>query len=58
MSEDPKVPKLALRAIIIVLVVLALLSIYANIQRWRRSRLETVVFIPVEKATPSPTASP
>jgi hypothetical protein len=48
--------KVPLRAIIIILLVMALLSLYANFQRWRRARVETVVVRLI--ATPTPTISP
>ena len=55
-DDDPKVSPLALRAIIVVLATLALVAIYANVQRLRRDKIETVIVTPI--ATPSPSATP
>jgi len=54
--DDPKVSPLAIRAMIVVLATLALVAIYANVQRLRRDKIETVIVTPI--ATPSPSASP
>jgi hypothetical protein len=54
MPEDEKISPQAKRAIIVVLVVIALLSIYANVQRLRRDKIETVIVTPVEAPSPSP----
>ena len=55
MPEDEKFSPQATRAIIVVLVVMALLSIYANVQRLRRDKLEHVTVTPVETPSASPT---
>ena len=39
---------------IIILASLALVAIFANIQRLRRSQIETIVVVPVSSATPQP----
>ena len=39
---------------IVIVFVLALVAVYANVQRWRRDKLETVIITPAA----SPTASP
>ncbi len=39
---------------IVIVFVLALVAVYANVQRWRRDKLETVIITPAV----SPTASP
>jgi hypothetical protein len=54
--DDPKLPPIAVRAIIVIIVSMALLAIYSNVQRLRRSKIETVIVTPI--ATPSPTATP
>jgi hypothetical protein len=36
-----------------IVIVLALVALYANVQRWRRSQLETVTFTPDQTASPS-----
>jgi hypothetical protein len=54
-ADDPGVSPLAVRAIIIILVVLALVAVFANVQRVRRDKLESVIVTPI--ATPSPAAA-
>ncbi len=39
---------------IVIVFVLALVAVYANVQRWRRDKLETVIITPAA----SPAASP
>ncbi len=43
-----------------IIVGFALVALYANIQKLRRSALETVIFTPAssQTTTPSPTATP
>jgi hypothetical protein len=53
--NDPKISPLAVRAMIIILVTMALVALFANIQRLRRNKIETVIVTPI--ATPSPTAT-
>jgi len=55
-ADDPKAPKIAIRAIIVILVTMALLAIYSNVQKWRRDNLETVIVTPVATPSPSPAA--
>jgi hypothetical protein len=55
-AEEDKISQPAKRAIIVVLVVMALLAIYSNVQRLRRSKLEQATVTPVETASPSPGA--
>jgi cell division septal protein FtsQ len=52
--QPESVPRIALKAMALVLFVLLLLALYANVQRWRRDKLETVIVTPA--ASPSPTA--
>jgi len=54
--DDPKAPKIAIRAIIVILVTMALLAIYSNVQKWRRDNLETIIVTPVATPSPSPAA--
>jgi hypothetical protein len=54
-AESNRVPRSGLRLMIIIVVAMALLAIYANVQKSRRSQIEKVTIIPV--ATPPP-ASP
>jgi hypothetical protein len=37
---------------LVIIVAMALLALYANVQRWRRNKIETVIVIPA--ASPSP----
>jgi hypothetical protein len=39
---------------IIILASLALVAIFANIQRLRRSQIETIVVVPASSTTPQP----
>ena len=54
MADEEKISPPAKRAIIVVLAVMALLSLYANVQRFRRAKIETVIVTPVETPSPSP----
>jgi hypothetical protein len=36
---------------IVILVALALLSLYSNVQRWRRDKVETIIVIPAASPT-------
>jgi hypothetical protein len=47
-------PKNALVLMVVIVATMALLALYANVQRWRRDKIETVIVIP--EASPSPTA--
>jgi cell division septal protein FtsQ len=48
-----RAPKSALVIMLVIVVAMVLVSIYANVQRWRRDKIETVIVTPV--ASPSPT---
>jgi hypothetical protein len=39
---------------LVVVVAMALLAVYANVQRWRRDKIENVIVIP--SGSPSPAA--
>jgi hypothetical protein len=52
--DDPKISPLAVRAMIIILVTMGLVALFANIQRARRDKIETIIVTPI--VTPSPTA--
>jgi hypothetical protein len=39
---------------IVVLAVMALVAIYANVQRLRRDKIETVIVTPIATPSPSP----
>jgi hypothetical protein len=52
--DSSPVSKIAVKVMIVILIAMALLSLYSNVQRWRRDKIETVIVIPA--ASPSPTA--
>ena len=52
--ELADLPKNVLRLMLVVVIVLALVALYANVQRWRRSQVETVIFTSAPAASPSP----
>jgi hypothetical protein len=54
-AESNRAPRAGIRLMIIIVAAMALLAIYANVQKSRRSQIEKVTIIPV--ATPPP-ASP
>ena len=51
---DDKIPKIAIRAMFVILVSMLLLALYANVQRLRREKLETVIVTPAASPSPSP----
>ena len=53
--KSSRAPRAGVRLMIIIVVAMALLAIYANVQKSRRSQIEKVTIIPI--ATPPP-ASP
>lgn len=52
-NQPARVPKNVLRLVLAIVIVLALLALYANVQRWRRSQLETVIFASAQTAPPA-----
>jgi hypothetical protein len=56
-NKTAPVPRNVLRLLLAIVIVLALVALYANVQRWRRSQLETVTFTPAQTAS-SPSATP
>ena len=57
-SPLQRVPARGLIVIAIVLVAFALLALYANIQKLRRDKIETVTVTPIATPTPSPSIAP
>jgi hypothetical protein len=51
-----RVSKDAIAAMIAIIVVMAFVAIYANVQRWRRDKLEHVIITPAASPTASPVA--
>jgi hypothetical protein len=59
-NPEPKVSKKIGRLMVGIVIGFALVALYANIQKLRRSAIERVIFTPAEglpKQTPSPTPS-
>ena len=54
--KSQPVPARGLAVIVIILLAFALLALYANVQKFRRGKIETVVVAPIA-ATPSPSAN-
>jgi hypothetical protein len=58
-QEQPsRVSRGALRLIMVILAALILLSLYANVQRLRRDKVETVTFTPAAAPSASPSVAP
>jgi hypothetical protein len=51
-----RVSKDAIAAMLVIVIVMAFVAIYANVQRWRRDKLEQVIITPAASVTPSPVA--
>jgi hypothetical protein len=57
LSEKPRsrqVPRSTVALMIIIVASLALVAVFANVQRFRRGQIETVVVVPTSSATPQP----
>jgi hypothetical protein len=52
--QPPQVPRSVVVLMIIILASLALVAVFANIQRFRRGQIETVVVVPASSTTPQP----
>jgi hypothetical protein len=52
--QSPQVPRSVIVLMIIILSSLALVAVFANIQRFRRGEIETVVVVPASSTTPQP----
>jgi hypothetical protein len=53
-SPSERVPPAGIIVIAIILGAMALLALYANVQKWRRDKIETVIVMPITTPTPSP----
>jgi hypothetical protein len=53
-STPERVPPGGILAIAIILLAFALVALYANAQKFRRDKIETVITTPVATPTPSP----
>jgi hypothetical protein len=52
--QSLQVPRSVIVLMIIILSSLALVAVFANIQRFRRGQIETVVVVPASSTTPQP----
>jgi len=56
-AEDlSRAPRTGLRLMMIILIAMALLAIYANVQKSRREKIESVTIIPAPSVTPAATS--
>jgi hypothetical protein len=46
-------PKSALVLTLVIIVAMALTALYANVQRWRRAKIETVIVTPATSPSPA-----
>jgi len=55
-NSEPRVSKNVSRLMVGIVIGFALVALYANIQKLRRAKIETVIFTPAsaQSATPSP----
>jgi hypothetical protein len=57
-TESPSVSKGARKLMLVILGAMVLLSLYANVQRWRRAKIEKTIVTPATAPAISPSASP
>jgi len=57
-NPDPKLSKRVGLLMVGIVVGFALVALYANIQKLRRSALETVIFTPASAQSPTPSPTP
>ena len=55
-SPEPRLPRSALIAMVVIIVTMALVALYAGVQRLRRDRIEQVIVTPAASVTPAPGA--
>jgi hypothetical protein len=48
-----RVSKDMIAAMVVIILVLGFIAIYANVQRWRRDKIEHVIIIPAASPTPA-----
>ena len=56
LPKTERVPARGLGMIAIILITIALLALYANVQKFRRDKIETVIVTPLATPTASPKA--
>lgn len=58
-DELSRAPRTGVRLMMIIVVAIALVAVYANIQKARRNKIESVTIVPAPTATPAvPSATP
>jgi hypothetical protein len=55
--DDPKISPLAVRAMVTMIVTFAVVAVFANVQRLRRDKMESVTVTPIATPSPSPVAA-
>jgi hypothetical protein len=55
-ADFSRAPRPGLRLMIAILIGLALVAIYANVQKFRRDKIERVIITPITTATPAAAA--
>ncbi len=55
LDDRSRAPRTGLRLMIIIVITMALLAIYANVQKARRHKIESVTVTPASAAASSPT---
>ncbi|MEY2560427.1 MAG: hypothetical protein QOG51_842 [Verrucomicrobiota bacterium] len=53
-GEGSRASRAGIRLMIIIVIAIALVAVYANIQKARRDKIESVTIIPAATTTPSP----
>jgi hypothetical protein len=53
-ADLSRAPRTGVRLMVVILIGLALVAIYANVQKVRRDKIETVTIIPASTAAPTP----
>jgi hypothetical protein len=57
-NPDPRISKSVGRLLVGIVIGLALVALYANIQKVRSAKIQTVIFKPASAQTATPTPSP
>jgi hypothetical protein len=57
-ADSSNAPRIGLKLMIAIVIGVASVTIYANVQKVRRVKIEQVIITPVSPATATPTASP
>jgi hypothetical protein len=57
-NAESGVPKNVVRLMLVIAIGFALVALYANIQKLRRAKIESVTFIPASAQTATPSPAP